>query len=246
VRYAVIVPVYNERDLLPRMLERLLATPPVCAAAGPLDRSVIVVDDGSTDGSRSIVEDLEDREGFSIVLHDHNRGKGASVRSGLERALALAAEIALIHDADLEYDPRDHQHLLDPILDGRADAVFGSRFLGETHRVLYYWHSVANRLVTTLSNMLTNLNLTDIECCLKALTREVIAQVRIEEDRFGVEPELVAKVARLRLHTEGRPRHARVFEVAVRYAGRTYDEGRKIGWKDGVSALRCILKYRFR
>ncbi len=255
MRYAVIIPVFNEAALFPRLLERLLVTPPVgttsgsggeigALGAGGVERHIIVIDDGSTDGTRALVEALRNRtseQGGVIhpILQPVNRGKGAAVRAGFDAALALGADIVVIQDADLEYDPRDHAKLLEPIIDGRADAVFGSRFLGDTHRVLYFWHAVANWFITTCSNMLTNLNLTDIECCLKAFTRPVIEQIRIQEDRFGVEPELVAKVARLRLNN----RSARVYEVGVSYAGRTYEEGKKITWRDGVSALRCIVKY---
>jgi len=217
----------------------------------------VVVDDGSTDGTRDYVLSLRERPGVHCVLHDRNQGKGAAVRTGFHAALASGVDIVLIQDADLEYEPRDHARMLEPILDGRADAVFGSRFLGETHRVLYYWHSVANRLITQFSNMVTNLNLTDIECCLKAFSRRTAEQITIRENRFGVEPELIAKVARLRLPNDDSPamhnasgavarktdRRARVYEVGVSYAGRTYDEGKKITWQDGVSALRCIVKY---
>lgn len=240
--YAVVIPVYNEAALFPQMLSRLVATPaPAREAWGrTLERLVVVVDDGSTDGTRELVAALRGRPGFVVVLQDRNRGKGAAVRAGFAAALEGGAEALLIQDADLEYDPRDHERLLAPIVDGRADAVLGSRFLGETHRVLYFWHSVANRVVTLCSNMLTNLNLTDIECCLKAFTRDAAAGITIREDRFGIEPELVAKLARLRLEG-GRP--ARVYEVPVSYAGRTYEEGKKITWRDGVAALGCIVKY---
>lgn len=252
--YAVVVPVYNERELLPKALKRLLDTPPARGADGAaLERRVIVIDDGSTDGTRELVDQLRlqpPRPGVQAVLHARNLGKGAAVRSGFAAALGglgsmNPADVVLIHDADLEYDPADHERLLAPIVDGRADVVLGSRFLGETHRVLYFWHSVANRGLTLLSNALTNLNLTDIECCSKALVRRVAEKIRIEEDRFGVEPELVAKVAKMRL-VEGSPphvRHVRVYEVGVTYAGRTYDEGKKITWRDGFAALACIVKY---
>jgi glycosyltransferase involved in cell wall biosynthesis len=246
VRYAVLIPVYNERELFPRLLKRLLGTPPVWGPDGtPLERLVIVVDDGSTDGTRELVAALAGRPGIIPIIQERNRGKGAAVRTAMERALAEGADILLIQDADLEYDPGEHQRVLAPILDGRADAVFGSRFIGDTHRVLYFWHWVANRFISTLSNMMTNLNLTDIECCFKAFTREVAERITIREDRFGLEPELVAKVARLRLDRSGRSVKARVYEVGVSYAGRTYEEGKKITWRDGVSALRCIVKYRF-
>lgn len=258
MRYAVVIPVYNERELFPLLLERLLATPPVVSSNGePLTREVVVVDDGSTDGTREYVSSLREKPGIHCVLHDRNHGKGAAVRTGFQTAIALGVDIVLIQDADLEYEPRDHARLLEPILDGRADAVFGSRFLGETHRVLYYWHAVANRLITQFSNMVTNLNLTDIECCLKAFSRRAAEQITIRENRFGVEPELIAKVARMRLPcgetahdrnaqgltTNLRYRRARVYEVGVSYAGRTYEEGKKITWRDGFSALRCIVKY---
>lgn len=249
--YAVIIPVYNERGLLMRGLRRLLDTPPARGPDGALERRIVIVDDGSTDGTRELVDQLRlhpPEPGVQAVLHARNLGKGAAVRSGFAAALGSLnpADVVLIHDADLEYDPADHPRLLAPILDGRADAVLGSRFLGETHRVLYFWHSVANRGLTLLSNALTNLNLTDIECCSKAFTRRVAEKIRIEEDRFGVEPELVAKLAKMRLPEGGPPayaRHVRVYEVGVTYAGRTYDEGKKITWRDGVSALACIVKY---
>jgi glycosyltransferase involved in cell wall biosynthesis len=238
--------VYNERRLFPLMLERLLATPVVRAPDGaPLERTIVVVDDGSTDGTADLVRGLADRPGIVPVVHDRNRGKGAAVRTGFEHALGAGADFLIIQDADLEYDPGEHAQVLAPILDGRADAVFGSRFLGDAHRVLYFWHSVANRFISTLSNMMTNLNLTDIECCFKAFSREIASKITIQEDRFGLEPEIVAKVARLRIDTPDGRRRARVYEVGVSSAGRTYEEGKKITWKDGVSALRCIVKYRF-
>lgn len=247
--YAIVMPVYNERELLPKALKRLLETPPARGADGAaLERRVIVIDDGSTDGTRELVDQMRlhpPEQGVHGVLHARNLGKGAAVRSGFAAALGSMspADVVLIHDADLEYDAADHQRVLAPIIDGRADAVLGSRFLGETHRVLYFWHAVANRGLTLLSNALTNLNLTDIECCSKAFTRRVAEKIRIEEDRFGVEPELVAKLAKMRLAEGGTQRHVRVYEVGVSYAGRTYDEGKKITWRDGFAALACIVKY---
>lgn len=191
-----------------------------------------------------LAERLGSLHGIVSVRHEANRGKGAAIRTGFVKAMELGANVVLIHDADLEYDPRDHEGILRPILDGRGDVVIGSRFIGHTHRVLYYWHSVANKVITTACNIATNLNLTDIECCSKAFRAEVVKELVLKEDRFGIEPELIAKVARVRLRQEQGPsRPVRVYEVAVSYAGRTYAEGKKIGWKDGVSAIWCIVKY---
>ena len=243
---AVVIPVYNERDTLPTLLERLeRTTPPRRPDTGePLARVIVLVDDGSTDGTRELVRSFEGRTGVDVRLHDRNRGKGAALRTGFARAIELNADVVIVQDGDLEYDPADHGVVLAPILDGRADAVIGSRFIGQTHRVLYYWHAVANGVITTLSNMLTNLNLTDVECCFEAFRREIVQGLRLKENRFGIEPELVAKVARARVEEPpGRSRAARIYEVAVSYAGRTYAEGKKITWRDAVSALRCILKY---
>jgi glycosyltransferase involved in cell wall biosynthesis len=244
---ALIIPVYNERDLLRACVERVQATPvPVDRNGQVLTRRVYLVDDGSTDGTRAIVDELSAKEGITAIAHPGNFGKGAAIRSGLMSALKEGADIVLIHDADLEYDPADHAPVLKPILDGQADAVIGSRFLGLAHRVLYYWHYVANKGITTLCNMVTNLNLSDIECCTKAMTRAVAERITIEENRFGVEPELIAKIARLKLPVESggqTVRAAKVYEVAVSYAGRTYAEGKKIGWRDGFAAVRCILLY---
>jgi glycosyltransferase involved in cell wall biosynthesis len=242
MRLYVVIPVFNERETLPLLVERLdRVGPPRHPIEGtPLDRRLVVVDDGSTDGTADVARGLSDRGDTQVVVHERNRGKGAAVRSGFSAALAGGADVVLIQDGDLEYDPADHASILAPILDGRADATIGSRFLGGPHRVLYYWHWVANRMVTTLSNMLTNLNLTDIECCLKAVSRPVAERLRLKENRFGVEPELVAKLARMRL-PDGRP--LRIYEAPVSYAGRTYAEGKKITWRDGFAAVWCILKY---
>ena len=248
MRLAILIPAYNERALLPRLVERVLATPAPLAADGrPLHRILVIVDDGSSDSTPEVVRRLSSRADVVTRLHERNRGQGAAVRTAWRAALEAGADIVLIHDADLEYDPADHADVLLPIMDGRADAVIGTRFLGATHRVLYYWHSVANRFITTASNMLTNLNLTDIECCTKALTRRAAERITLEEDRFGLEPEIVAKLARLRLAgPDGVEHPARVYEVPVSYSGRTYAKGKKITWRDGVSALRCILKYGMR
>jgi len=256
---AVLIPAYNERDLLPRLVERLLATPspalPATAANShpqPIRRILVIVDDGSTDGTADVVRDLGARDDILAIVQDKNSGKGAAIRTALEAARdKVNADIFLIQDADLEYDPADHAAILAPILNGRADAVIGSRFLGQSHRVLYYWHALANGFITRFSNMLTNLNLTDIECCSKAFTRPVADLLRIRENRFGLEPELVARLARMWLpnapgqtETPSTRRRLRIFEVPVSYAGRTYEEGKKITWRDGFRALWCILKYR--
>ncbi|MEZ6234913.1 MAG: glycosyltransferase family 2 protein [Phycisphaerales bacterium] len=262
---AILIPAYNERDLLPRLVARVRATPaPTLPDGTPCRRVLVIVDDGSTDGTADAVRALGQDDDISSVVHETNQGKGAAIRTALETARSAAvgdqrgADLFLIQDADLEYDPADHQAVLQPILDGKADAVIGSRFLGLSHRVLYYWHAVANAQITRLSNMLTNLNLTDIECCSKAFTREVAAALSIRENRFGIEPEIVARLAKMRLPTEPptdvsgggasveaspASRRARIYEVAVSYAGRTYEEGKKIGWRDGVRALWCIAKY---
>lgn len=230
----VIMPVFNEEATVAQAAERLLATP----APGGLRRRLVIVNDGSTDATRDLVNALADgREDVEVVHHPVRRGKGAAIRTALERS---DSDVVLVHDADLEYDPADHAGVLEPILAGRAEVVIGSRFLGRSHRVLYYWHAVANRIITTLSNMLTNLNLTDIECCTKAMTRDVRARLTIREDGFGVEPEIVAKVARMRLDGG---RRVRVYEVPVAYSGRTYEEGKKIGVADGLRAVWCILRY---
>jgi glycosyltransferase involved in cell wall biosynthesis len=242
----VVIPVYNERELLPVSIERLRSTPPPRGPEGPMERRIFLCDDGSKDGTADLVRGMGGTPGLSTFFHGVNRGKGAALRTALRGAVEARCDIIIIHDADMEYDPADHDAVVGPIADGRADAVIGSRFLGQTHRVLYYWHYVANTMITRLSNMLTNLNLTDIECCFKAFSLGVASRLTIEEDRFGVEPELVAKLAKMRLPAGGagtQDRRLRIYEVPVSYAGRTYEEGKKIGWKDGVSALRCIVRY---
>ncbi len=250
MKIAVVIPVFNEAPTLETLFERLERTPPPGdpATGEPCARMVVLVDDGSSDGTTGIVRALGERDHVVTAFHERNQGKGAGLRTGFAAALAAGADVVLVQDGDLEYDPRDHAAVLAPILDGRADAVIGSRFLGGPHRVLYYWHYAANRMITLASNLLTNLNLSDIECCSKAMTREVAARITIREARFGVEPELVAKLAAMRLPgNTGKPaRRLRIYEVPVSYAGRTYAEGKKIGWRDGVRALWCIVKYRFR
>ncbi|MCC5787129.1 MAG: glycosyltransferase family 2 protein [Phycisphaerales bacterium] len=254
MKLAIVIPAYNERALLPEAVARLDATPPPKTPEGvACERILVIVDDGSTDGTRELIAELGERDDIIAVMHEENAGKGAAIRTGFTAALDAGADILLIQDADLEYDPRDHDRVLEPILDGRADAVIGSRFIGQTHRVLYFWHYAANRFITLFSNILTNLNLSDIECCSKAMTAEVARRIEIKEKRFGLEPEIVAKLSQMRLPEEdgdgagkGDGRSLRIYEVAVSYAGRTYAEGKKITWRDGISALRCIIKYNFR
>lgn len=242
----VIVPVYNEVNVLGAMYARLDGTPaPVMEGGAVCERRVYLIDDGSTDGSSGLIDEIAKKTGARAVHQPQNMGKGAALNAGFKAALDDGCDVLIIQDADLEYDPKDHQAVLDPILKGRADAVIGTRFLGQTHRVLYYWHSIANKIITVFSNMLSNLNLTDIECGYKAFTSEVARGITITERRFGVEPELVAKLAKMRIEDEGSEgrRALRVYEVPISYAGRTYDEGKKIGWKDGVEALWCIVKH---
>ncbi len=227
MKLSVIVPIYNEAATIDELVRRV--------EQAPIEKEIILVDDGSTDGTDQQLRRLaEQMANIVLVQHESNRGKGAALRSGFQ---AATGEVMLIQDADLEYDPADYPRLLEPIVNGRADVVLGSRFVGsECHRVLYFWHAFGNRLLTLASNLFTNLNLTDMEACYKVFRREILAQIDIEEDGFGVEPELVAKVARI---------GCRVYEVGIAYHGRTYEEGKKIVWQDGLWALWCILKYNF-
>lgn len=222
---SVVMPVYNEEATVAEVIRVVLEQKPV--------QELVVVDDCSKDGTYAVLQKLAaENPRIQLYHHEVNQGKGAALRTAISKA---TCPIVLIQDADLEYDPTEYYLLLRPILADRADIVYGSRFLGSgSHRVLYYWHSIGNKILTTLSNMFTNLNLTDMETCYKVFRREIIQKVKIEENRFGFEPEITAKIAKL---------DTRIYEVAISYYGRTYAEGKKIGWKDGVSALRCILKY---
>ncbi len=222
------MPVHNERATLREIVQKVLSV--------PLEIELICVDDGSRDGSREILAELQsEHPQIRVVLQPHNMGKGAALRRGIQEA---TGDYVIIQDADLEYDPADYRRMIEPLIQGKADVVYGSRFLGGApHRVLYFWHSVGNQFLTLLSNWLTNINLSDMETGYKAFRREVIQAIPIEENRFGFEPEITVKVAR---------RHLRIYEVGISYWGRTYEEGKKIGWKDGVRALYCLLKYSFR
>lgn len=234
------MPVYNEHELLPKAVARLDSAP---MPPGVL-RRLFLVDDGSRDGSGALVKAIGERADVVAVLHERNQGKGAAVRTGLAAAIAAGCDLFVIHDGDLEYDPADHVPLLAPLLDGRADAVIGSRFARRRLREGAAFHSLANWGLTALSNLTTGLKLTDMECCLKAFTRPVAERLTIRENRFGLEPEIVARLARLRLPDgPDSSRRARIVEVPVSYAGRTHAQGKKIGWKDGVAAIRCILRY---
>jgi len=225
VKLSVIIPCYNESSTILSIIEKVKNAPVE-------DIEIIIVDDASTDGTREILKNEISHIADKIIYHKKNMGKGAALRSGFSEA---TGDLVVVQDADLEYDPNDYMKLMDPIISDKADVVFGSRFMGGgPHRVLYFWHLVGNKFLTLLSNMLTNINLTDMETCYKMFRRDIIKSINIEENRFGFEPEITAKVARSK---------CRIFEVGISYSGRTYEEGKKIGWKDGLRAIYVILKY---
>lgn len=233
MQLSVLIPVFNEERYVTEVLDRVLA---VDLSPLGVEREIVLVDDCSTDGTFSQLESYARRDEIRVLRHDKNQGKGAALRTAVESA---KGDILLVQDADFEYDPNEYPKLLSPILEGKADVVYGSRFAGgEPHRVLYFWHYLGNKALTLASNAMTDLNLTDMETCYKVFRAEVLKKIVIEESRFGFEPEITAKVAKL-FKTQG----CRIFEVGISYSGRTYAEGKKITWRDAVSAIRCILKY---
>jgi len=225
MRISVVIPVYNEAETIHEIVARVQAV--------PLDKELIIVDDGSTDGTRDQLQALPQYDNVRVILHERNQGKGAALRTGFA---AVTGDVVIIQDADLEYHPGEYLRLLAPIEDGRADVVFGSRFLGgDAHRVLLFWHSVGNKCLTLMSNALNDLNLSDMETCYKCFRAEILEWLVIKSNRFAFEPEFTAKVAK---------KHLRIYEVAISYSGRTYSEGKKIGWKDGIAAICAIIKFR--
>ncbi len=225
MKLSVVIPCYNEKNTIKAVIDAVKASP-----YG--DKEVILIDDFSNDGTRELLKGGLEGRVDKVIYQDKNRGKGAALRAGIK---AASGDIVIIQDADLEYDPNEYIKVISPILQNKADVVFGSRFTsGEPHRIVYFWHMMGNRFLTLLSNIFTNLNLTDMETCYKAFRREIIQSIEIEEDRFGFEPEVTAKIAR---------KKCRIYEVGISYYGRTYEEGKKIGWKDGFRAIYCILKY---
>jgi glycosyltransferase involved in cell wall biosynthesis len=226
MKVSVVMPVYNEVETIKDIVARVQDV--------DLEKEIIIVDDYSMDGTREYLREInQSHQNVTVLYHDHNQGKGAALRTGFQ---AVTGNIVIIQDADLEYDPREYSLLLGPIVDGRADVVYGSRFLGGPHRVLFFWHYVGNKFLTLLSNILTNLNLTDMETCYKVFKKEVLDEIKIKSNRFGFEPEFTAKIARKRF---------RIYETPISYSGRTYAEGKKIGWKDGIKAVLAIMWFRF-
>lgn len=225
-KVTIVIPCYNEIKTIEEIINRVMNVDL------DMDRELVIVDDGSKDGTRDFLNTLRSQNNVRIIFHEQNKGKGAALRTGFENS---SGDIVIIQDADLEYDPDEYPKLLEPILEGKADVVYGSRFVGsESHRVLYFWHSLANKFLTLLSNMFTNLNLTDMEVCYKVFIHKVLEDIELKEDRFGFEPEFTAKIAK---------RGFRIYEVGISYAGRTYEEGKKINWRDGVRAIYVIIKY---
>lgn len=226
MKLSIVIPVFNEVGTVDEIIRRV--------QSAPFEKEIIVVDDCSTDGTVQLLRKIDAiQENIKVYYHDRNRGKGAALRTGFT---AVQGDVVIIQDADLEYDPREYPNLLEPILDGRADVVYGSRFLGGPHRVLFFWHYVGNKFLTLLSNTVSNLNLTDMETCYKAFRTEVLNDLSLKSNRFGFEPEFTMKIAKRRF---------RIYEVPISYSGRTYHEGKKINWKDGVAAIYTILRYRF-
>ena len=227
MKLSIVIPCYNEKDTIQKILERVNTS--------PLDKEIIIVDDGSTDGTREILATQIAPQVDQIIFHEHNQGKGAALRSGFA---AVHGDIVIIQDADLEYDPAEYEQLIKPILEGKADVVYGSRVRGgQTHVISYYWLSLGNKFLTWMSNIFTNINLSDLETGYKVFRRDIIQSINIEENRFGVEPEITAKVAKMK---------CRICEVGISYSGRSYGAGKKVGWKDGFRAIWCILKYNLR
>ena len=225
MKLSIVIPCFNEKATILELIDAVRSAP-------IQDKQIIIIDDGSTDGTREILKGIQGKADIDIIYHKTNKGKGAALSTGFA---AATGDICIVQDADLEYDPQEFPLVIQPIVDGKADVVFGSRFQsGRPHRVVYFWHRIGNGVLTLLSNILTDLNLTDMETCYKAFKREVIQSITIEEKRFGFEPEVTAKISKKNL---------RIYEVGISYYGRTYSEGKKIGWKDGVRAIYCILKY---
>lgn len=223
MKFSIIIPVYNEKKTIKEIVDRV--------QKHDYDKEIIIVDDGSQDGTVELLKEIKESN-IKINYHDKNRGKGAAIRTALKN---VSGDVVIIQDADLEYDPQEYPKLLKPIMDGKADVVYGSRFMGGSpHRVSYFWHYIGNKILTAMSNMFTNLNLTDMETGYKVFKKEILSQINLKEKRFGIEPEMTAKIAKL---------DCRIYEVGIPYSGRTYKEGKKINWKDGIWAIWCILKY---
>jgi glycosyltransferase involved in cell wall biosynthesis len=225
-KISIVIPIYNEKNTIEKILNR------VQKVDIPLEKEIILVDDCSQDGGKEILKKLQGNK-IKVFFHEKNQGKGAALRTGFSHA---SGDLVLIQDADLEYNPAEYPVLLEPILDGRADAVYGSRFLGGPHRVLFFWHYVGNKVLTTFSNMLSNLNLSDMETCYKVIKKEILDKITLKSNRFGFEPEITIKLAKLK---------CRIYEVPISYSGRDYDEGKKIGWKDGLAAIFHLIRYRY-